>query len=109
MAQIRFKRLFVNPLDEIIHNINESMKLYPSETHTTEEISNIIFDKLISNDVSARIISYKFNNETLFSVQYYNSGRWVNFDYKGLDIKFYPIYSFTLNPTNIVKEEIVHD
>ena len=43
----------------------------------------------------------------LQSVQYYKEKEWFNFDYSGLDMLFQPIYSRTLDPQNIVKEELV--
>jgi hypothetical protein len=38
-------------------------------------------------------------------VQYLKRGRWFNFDYKGLDMFFHPIYHKTLDPTNVVEEK----
>jgi hypothetical protein len=95
-------------INAIIAAVNNSLKLYSSDDTTTEELSNLIFIRLTGNGVSTRIIQYDFNNIPFFSVQYYNRSKWVNFDYIGLDMFFQPVYSRTLKPHNIVKEEMVN-
>lgn len=102
---IKFRKLFTNPIEEIVNEINESLQGYSSEDMNTEDLSQIIFNKLLGNGVKSRIIKYTFNNQPIFSVQYYNKGRWANFNYAGLDLFFQPIYSKTLNPTDIVEEK----
>ena len=94
-------------INAVIVAVNNSLKLYNSNDTSTEDLSNLIFIRLTGNGVSARIIQYDFNNIPFFSVQYYKGSEWVNFDYTGLDMFFKPVYSRTLNPQNIVKEEIV--
>lgn len=91
----------------IIIDINRSLLDYSHENTSTEELSNIIFDRLIGNNISSRIIRYTYNHTFLYTVQYYQSGAWHNFDYTGLDLYFQPIYSRTLNPQDIIKEEMI--
>lgn len=105
---IRFKHLFFDRVDEIVKNINKSLTSYSSEEYTTEEISNLIFDRLISEGVSARIITYTVD-KPFYSVQYYKKNKWVNFDYTGLDMFFQPVFNKTLNPQIIVKVEMVNN
>ena len=94
-------------INVVIAAINKSCKVYSIADTTTEELSDIIYTRLTGNGISARIIQYDFNNTPFYSVQYYKKSEWVNFDYTGLDMFFQPVYSRTLNPTNIVKEEMV--
>jgi hypothetical protein len=107
MIVIRLKRIFTNPIDEIVKCVNESLIIYTTEEYTTEEISTLIFDRLISEGVSARIICYSVGNKPFYSVQYYKKGKWINFDYYGMDSYFQPVFNKTLKPTNIIKEEMV--
>jgi len=95
-------------IDSIVENINKAMQLYMYDDISVEDLSNIIFNKLVGNGVSARIIGYTYNSKNLQSVQYYKNKAWINFDYSGLDMFFQPVYSRTLDPQNIVKEEIVN-
>lgn len=104
MMKVKFRRLFSNQFDEVVNAINESMKGFTSEECTTEDFSNILFDRLVGNGISARIISYTVNNQHFYSVQYYRKGKWVNFNYDGLDLFFQPVYHKTLKPVNIVEE-----
>ena len=94
-------------IDQIVNSINESLQVYSSDDTTVEELSQLIFTKLVGNGVSARIIQYTYNSKPFQSVQYYKQKAWFNFDYSGLDMFFQPVYNRTLDPQNIVKEEMV--
>ncbi len=96
-----------NEIDLIVEGIRRSAMLYTSEELDTERLSNLLFNRLVGNGVSTRIISYTYNNKPFFSVQYYKNGEWHNFPYTGLDMSFQPVYSRTLNPQNIIKVEMV--
>ncbi|MDR3062552.1 MAG: hypothetical protein LBU40_00245 [Methanobrevibacter sp.] len=109
MMAIRLRHLFLDRADEVVKSVNDSLKNYTSEEYNSEEISNLIFDRIISEDISARIISYTIDTKQFYSVQYRKKGKWVNFDYNGLDMFFQPVYNKTLNPTNIVKKEMILD
>ena len=93
--------------DQIVASIHESMKLYSSDDHTSQEFSKILFDKLVGNGISARVIEYNVNQKHFYSVQLLIKGKWINFDYEGLDIFFHPVYAETLNPENVILEEVV--
>lgn len=94
-------------IDSVVDDINKSLQVYTHEDLSTEELSNLLFDKLVGNGVSSRIIRYTYNNQPFYSVQYYNAGKWYNFNYTDLDMFFQPVWSRTLNPQDIVKTEIV--
>jgi len=94
-------------ISAIVESINKSVQLYTAEDISVQDLSNIIFNKLIASGISARIIQYNYGNKDLWSVQYYKQNKWVNFDYSGLDMLFQPIFNRTLDPQNIIKEEFV--
>ncbi|UTB32713.1 MAG: hypothetical protein NKF70_00035 [Methanobacterium sp. ERen5] len=94
-------------ISAIVESINKSVQLYSYDDISVEDLSNIISNKLVASGISARIIGYTYNGKDLQSVQYYKQKAWVNFDYSGLDMLFQPIYNRTLDPQNIIKEELV--
>lgn len=94
-------------ISTIVESINKSVQLYSYNDISAEDLSNIIFNKLIASGISARIIAYCYYGKDLQSVQYYKQSKWVNFEYSGLDMLFQPIFNRTLDPQNIVKEELV--
>lgn len=94
-------------IDYVVKSINKSLQVYSIDDITVIELSKLIFTKLVGNGVSARIIEYLYNGKPFQSVQYYKQRTWVNFDYSKLDMFFQPVFSRTLNPQNIIKEELV--
>jgi hypothetical protein len=96
-----------NNINAILKSINKEMQLYSYADISIEDLSNIIFNKLIASGISARIIGYEYNGKDLQSVQYYKGKSWVNFDYSNMDMMFQPIYNRTLDPQNIIKQELV--
>ena len=58
-------------IDAIVDSINKSLQLYTNEDISVEELSQLIFTKLVGNGVSARIIEYTYNTKSFQSVQYY--------------------------------------
>lgn len=96
-----------NEIEGIVSDINRSFQPYTPDDVSMEELSHLIFDTLIGNGVSSRIITYSYNGKQCWSVQYYKQGKWYNFNYTGLNLLFQPIYNRTIQPTNIIKQEVI--
>ena len=87
--------LQVKEIDLIVSDINKDIQAYIHEDLSTGELSHLIFDKLVGNGVSSRIITYTYNNKQFYTIQYYKQGHWHNFNYTGLDTKYQPIYNLS--------------